>query len=108
MRDEKDNRSMRHSISSRRGPGAIAVPAEKAKDFKGTLKRLSKYLSPYKGPIILSFFMACFGTVFSIFGPKVMGMATDSIYDVVVERLKGNFIPMDYLYLRLSYCCAPI
>ena len=100
MRDEKDNRSMRHSISSRRGPGAIAVPAEKAKDFKGTLKRLSKYLSPYKGPIILSFFMACFGTVFSIFGPKVMGMATDSIYDVVVERLKGNFIPMDYLYLR--------
>lgn len=100
MRDEKDNRSMRHSISSRRGPGAIAVPAEKAKDFKGTLKRLSKYLSPYKGPITLSFFMACFGTVFSIFGPKVMGMATDSIYDVVVERLKGNFIPMDYLYLR--------
>jgi ATP-binding cassette subfamily B protein len=100
MRDDRNNKVNRHSFDARRGPGAIAVPAEKAKDFKGTLKRLGRYLKPYKGPIILSFFMACFGTVFSIFGPKVMGMATDSIYDVVVERLQGNIIPMDYLYLR--------
>jgi ATP-binding cassette subfamily B protein len=100
MRDDRNNKVNRHSFDARRGPGAIAVPAEKAKDFKGTLKRLGRYLKPHKGPIILSFFMACFGTVFSIFGPKVMGLATDSIYDVVVERLKGNSIPMDYLYLR--------
>lgn len=100
MRDDRDSKVNRHSFSARRGPGAIAVPAEKAKDFKGTLKRLSRYLKPHKGPIILSFLMACFGTVFSIFGPKVMGMATDSIYDVVVERLQGNIVPMDYLYLR--------
>ncbi len=100
MRDDRDSKVNRHSFSARRGPGAIAVPAEKAKDFKGTLKRLGRYLKPHKGPIILSFLMACFGTVFSIFGPKVMGMATDSIYDVVVERLQGNIVPMDYLYLR--------
>lgn len=100
MRDERDNKVNRHSFNARRGPGAIAVPAEKAKDFKGTLKRLGRYLKPHQGPIILSFLMACFGTVFSIFGPKVMGMATDSIYDVVVERLQGNNIPMGYLYLR--------
>lgn len=100
MRDDRNNKVNRHSFDARRGPGAIAVPAEKAKDFKGTLKRLGRYLKPHKGPIILSFFMACFGTVFSIFGPKVMGLATDSIYDVVVERLNGNSIPMDYLYLR--------
>ncbi|MBV1757925.1 MAG: ABC transporter ATP-binding protein/permease [Dethiosulfatibacter sp.] len=100
MRDDKDSKVNRHSFNARRGPGAIAVPAEKAKDFKGTLKRLGRYLKPHRGPIVLSFLMACFGTVFSIFGPKVMGMATDSIYDVVVERLQGNIVPMDYLYLR--------
>ncbi|MDP3387213.1 MAG: ABC transporter ATP-binding protein [Eubacteriales bacterium] len=100
MRDEKNSKVNRHSFDARRGPGAIAVPAEKAKDFKGTLKRLGSYLKPHTGPIILSFFMACFGTVFSIFGPRVMGLATDSIYSVVVERLQGNSISMDYLYLR--------
>ncbi|HBH13269.1 MAG TPA: ABC transporter [Clostridiales bacterium] len=100
MKDERNDRSVRHRVNASRGPGSISVPAEKAKDFKGTFKRLGRYLKPHQGPIIISVFMACFGTVFSIFGPRVMGMATDSIYGVVVERSQGNNIPMDYLYLK--------
>ncbi len=84
----------------RRGPAAIGVPAEKAKDFKGTLRRLIVYLSPYKIAIVFSFVLAIIGTLFGVVAPRILGRATDSIYLVVMERIQGNNIPMDYGYLQ--------
>ena len=100
MRKDQKGTSPRQAISGRRGPAAIGIPAEKPKDFKGTLKRIARYLKPYRVPIGISFLMAALATVFNIFSPRVMGMATDTIYEVVTERLAGNKIPMDYLRLR--------
>ena len=54
-------------------------PAEKAKDFKGTLKRLSGYLKPFKAQIILVLFLAVMGTASSIAGPKILGKATTEL-----------------------------
>lgn len=67
-----------------RGGGA------KAKDFKGTLKTLISYLSVYKVSI---FFVAIFSigsTVFSIMGPKILGNATQEIFNGVIRRLSGG------------------
>jgi ATP-binding cassette subfamily B protein len=103
MSEKKKYEQKEQSTVRGRGPGRgghnLGIPVEKAKNFKVTLKRLLAYLKPSRFPIILSFFLAAFGTIFNIFGPKVLGMATDSIYDTVKARLAGNTMAIDYDYL---------
>ncbi|MFZ7101097.1 MAG: ABC transporter ATP-binding protein [Peptococcaceae bacterium] len=75
-----------------RGPMAgprVAMPAEKAKDFKGTLKRLMGYLKPRRYTIILVIVMAVLSTVFSIVSPKIMGLATTKLFEGILLKLKG-------------------
>lgn len=55
-------------MANKRGP-----VAEKAKDFKGTLKKLIKYMSDYKISLIIVLIFAILSTVFSIVGPKILG-----------------------------------
>ncbi|WP_281424946.1 ABC transporter ATP-binding protein [Paenibacillus tritici] len=62
------------------GPG-MGMPPEKAKDFKGTLRRLVRYLRPRQVQLIIVFVMAIASTVFSIFSPKVMGRATTKLFE---------------------------
>ncbi len=69
------------------GPmGAMGQPAEKAKNFKGTLKRLLKYLEPEKTRFIAVFLFAIASTVFTIVGPKIMGKATTKLGDGIIAR----------------------
>lgn len=62
---------------------------EKAKDFKGTLKRLIKYLNHYKKSIILVFVAAILSALFSIVSPKILGQATTKIFEGVMLKVKG-------------------
>lgn len=72
------------------GPhGGHLVMGEKAKDFKGTLKRLLRYLKPRKVQLIITFFAAILSTLFSIVGPKVMGMAITEIFEGIYEKFQG-------------------
>lgn len=81
--------------SGHRGPGGpgggpgMRMPAEKAKDFKGTLRRLIKYLRPRMVQLIIVLIMAIASTVFSIFSPKVMGKATTKLFEGAYGMLKG-------------------
>lgn len=59
--------------------GPIRGPAEKPKDFKGTIKILIRYLKPYWFPVTVVFLFAILSTVFSIIGPKILGTATNQI-----------------------------
>lgn len=69
------------------GPmGGMGRPVEKAKDFKGTLKRLTGYLAPQKGRFILVFILAVVSTVFTIFGPKLLGKAITKLADGVMAQ----------------------
>jgi ATP-binding cassette subfamily B protein len=68
--------------------GAMGRPPERAKDFKGTLVRLVRYLSPYRGQLIVVFIFAILSTLFAILGPKIMGQATTAIFNGVI----GNVI----------------
>lgn len=64
------------------GPmGALGMPVQKAKDFKGTLRRLLAYLKPQRTKLIVVVLMAVLSTVFSIVSPKLMGNATTEIFE---------------------------
>ena len=74
----------------RHGPGAPMVVGEKAKDFKGTMKKLIAYMDRYLPSIILALICAVAGTVFSIFGPKILGKATTKLFEGLVAMLTGT------------------
>jgi len=64
---------------------------EKAKDFKGTTKKLIKrYLSNYKIALIIVFIFAIGSTVFTIVGPKILGNATTEIFNGIVGKINGG------------------
>lgn len=73
-----------------RGPGGMGGNFEKAKDFKGTTKKLIKYLSVYKISIIAVVVFAICSAVFSIVGPKIMGEATTEIFNGLVGKVLGT------------------
>jgi len=66
--------------------GSLGVPKEKAKDFKGTLKRLLGYLKPQKTNFILVIIFAIFSTIFSIVGPKITGLAITRVVQGVMAK----------------------
>lgn len=70
-----------------RGPGA---PVEKAKDFKGTLKKLVNYLSQYHLAIICVMIFTVGSTIFNIVGPKILGKATTEIFNGLVSKVQGG------------------
>lgn len=64
------------------GGGRLGMtgPAEKPKNFKGTLRRLMSYIQPYRSRLLVVFIASVFGTSFTIAGPKILGMATTIIF----------------------------
>lgn len=69
------------------GPGGAN---EKAKDFKGTLKKLLRYMSVFKVQMAFIVIFAICGTVFDIVGPKILGKATTEIYNGLVSKVSGG------------------
>ena len=80
---------MAQNNHSHRGPGAM-MPGEKAKDFKGTMKKLLAYLSKFLPSIILVLVCAAASTVFAIFGPKILGNATTKLFEGVIAMVTGT------------------
>ena len=71
----------------RMGGGLRAV--EKAKDFKGTMKKLGVYLKPYSLSIAIVILFAIGSAAFSIVGPKILGKATTKIFEGLVQKISG-------------------
>lgn len=70
-----------------KGRGAV----EKAKDFKGTTKKLIKnYLANYKISLMIVFIFAVGSTIFSVIGPKILGNATTEIYTGLIGKIYGT------------------
>lgn len=73
------------------GHGAAGMmPGEKAKDFKGTMKKLVAYLGKFLPGIVLVLLCAAASTIFSIFGPKILGQATTRLFEGVLAMLTGS------------------
>lgn len=79
-----------------RGPMAAVMKVEKAKDFKGSAKKLGKYLSKYKYTIAVVIIFAMLSTVFSIVGPKILGNATTEIYKGIMNKIADNGPGIDF------------
>ena len=75
----------------RRGPmrGGMG-PGEKAKDFKGTIRKLMGYLSRYRIALVFVVIFAIGSTIFNIVGPKVLGKATTEIYNGLISKVSGG------------------
>lgn len=71
------------------GPGG-GPPMEKAKDFKGTLRKLLTYVKPFKAAIIAVMIFAVGSTIFNIAGPKVLSGATTEIFNGLVSKVSGG------------------
>ena len=73
-----------------RGPMAgLGMPVQKAKDFTGTLRRLTGYLAPHRKALVIVILAGVISTLFSVIGPKMMGMATTKIFEGYLSRRMG-------------------
>lgn len=73
-----------------KGPHGGMRGGAKAKDFKGSLKKLVKYMSVYKVQMLFVAVFAVCGTVFNIVGPKILGKATTEIFNGLVSKVSGG------------------
>ncbi len=72
------------------GHGRRMGAGEKAKDFRGTLKKLIRYMDKYKIRLLIMLLFAVAGTVFSIIGPKILGRATTELFNGLVAKVSGT------------------
>ncbi len=84
------------------GPGGMGGPmgamasGEKAKDFKGTMKKLLQHLKPYKLAMIFVVIFAIGSAAFTIVGPKILGNATTDIFKGLVNKVSGTGKGIDF------------
>ena len=86
------------------GPMGGMGTGEKAKDFKGTVKKLIKYLSDFRWQMLMVLVFAIGSTIFAIASPKILGGATNQIvddyanmkaYEAITSKLpKGVSLPV--------------
>lgn len=94
--------------------GGPPMSVEKAKDFKGTIKKLWGYLSKYKITLIIVVLFTIASTIFSVVGPKILGNATTELFNGVISKYTGgagiNFTKIGkiLLFLLALYICSAI
>jgi ATP-binding cassette subfamily B multidrug efflux pump len=72
------------------GGRSIMMSGEKARDFKGTMLKLIRYLGAYKVAVSVVIVFAVASTIFSIVGPKILGNATTKLFEGVVAQIAGT------------------
>ena len=85
--------SSNHSSGMRRGPmghGKGRGPAEKAKDFKGTMAKLIRYLGSYRINIIIAFLLSIVSVALMVIGPKILGNATTELTNGFMAKISGT------------------
>jgi len=96
------------------GHGGHGMPGEKAKDFRGTMKKLMVYLGAYKLQLLLVGIFAIGSTIFNIVGPKILGRATTEIFNGLVGKISGGTgidfgkIGRILLLLLALYACSAL
>lgn len=83
------NQSKQNSPIPSRGHGGHRMPVQKAKDAKGTLKRLTHYLGAYKVQLLFVVAAAFLSTVFSIFSPKLLAEAIDTLFNGLMNKMNN-------------------
>ena len=66
------------------------MPGEKAKDFKGTLRKMLAFMGRFKVLLVVVFAFAIGSTIFNIVGPKVLSEATTELFNGIVAKIDGS------------------
>jgi len=105
--DGKDNNKENKTATTRRqgsshggpfgrgGPMAM-MKGDSARDFKGTMRKLIAYLGPHKLATVIVIILSMVSTVFTIFGPKILGNATTKLFEGVIEQITGSGPGIDF------------
>ena len=94
--------------------GRHGMSTEKAKDFKGTMKKLMGYLTQYKIGLLLVVIFAIGSTIFNIAGPKILGKATTELFHGLISKVSsGSGIDFDKIAkiligLMCLYVCSAL
>ena len=95
------NRQPRGPGGPGHGPGGgMSMSGEKARNFRATIKTLLNYLRPYRLHVLAVLILSVISTVFSIFGPKIMGNATTRLFEGAVAKI--THVPgaaIDFTYI---------
>ena len=83
------------------GGGRMMAGGVKAKNFKGSSKKLLSYLKPFKWPMIFVMGFAALSTVFNIAGPKVLAKATDELASGIMKIVTGAEGGIDFGYISM-------
>ena len=108
-----DNNSYKQT-PRRRVPGGGMAPAEKAKNFKGSISKLMQYIGRYKIAILAVMIMAAASTVFTVIGPKVLGKATTGLSEGLMKKITGtggidfSYIGRILIIVLCLYACSAI
>src|SRR5258708_3385303 len=81
------------------GRGGMVLGVQKARDFKGTMRKLLEYLGSYRLAILIALIFAIASTIFSVIGPKILGLATTKLFDGVKGQLTGSSTGIDFDYI---------
>ena len=82
------------------GPAAMMRGGQKAKNFRGTMRNLLRYMRPYRLAVIAVFIFAIASTAFNIAGPKILGNATTKLFEGIVGKVMhvpGAFVDYGYI-----------
>ena len=91
MKETTTQKSMPQQNQTRpRGGHGMMMQGEKAKDFSGSMAKLIAYLGAYKWAILFVWVLAIISTIFTILGPKFLGMATDVLFSGIMAKLAGS------------------
>ena len=104
MSEERKDKPQQKGFGGGGPMGSLGKPVEKAKNFKGTLFRLLRYLKPQRTKFITVFTFAILSTVFSIIGPKIMGYGVTKIAEgfgakMMAMKLHQPIPSMDFTYI---------
>lgn len=97
--NREKSRKRDHMGGGPMGGGPMGMKTEKAKDFKGTIKKLLAYMKPYKLSMIIVLIFAIGSAGFSIVGPKIMGKAVTKIYLGLLEKVSGTGKGINFEYI---------
>ncbi|MDL2236258.1 ABC transporter ATP-binding protein/permease [Christensenellaceae bacterium OttesenSCG-928-K19] len=82
------------------GPAGNMMQGEKAKDFKGTLRKLVQYIGKYKAAVVVVMIFAAASTIFAILGPRILGQATTTIFSDIVGMIDGSKTGIDFASIQ--------
>src|SRR5581483_5663016 len=81
------------------GRGPMLLGVQKARDFKGTMRKLLEYLKAYRVSLIVAIIFAIASTVFAVVGPKILGLATTKLFEGVIAQITGKGTGIDFEYI---------